>query len=367
MKVIQVAEKCELVVGINVVQSFEKDKCYIMSDIFLEKLLRLYPGFVGLEIPFAEIYNKYEGQDLNNKKIMMLRHGGGGDILFMLTGASELRRIYPNMYLGAAISQQYEPIVRGSIVEKVYSMPLALDKWNEYHYHLIFEGVIESNREAKEYNSYDLFMKEMGLDITKVNPENKIPSIDIFPSEIDEVKDKISYINDSSKKIGIQIETSSPIRNYPPHNYIIIASELIKKGYKVFFFGGELQDKLATLLVQKIGVRSYNATSSSLRDSIVLASFMDCFIAPDSMFIHIAGALRIPVIGIYGPFLSELRMKYFKNAIGIDASTTCSPCFLHGHHYCPKGSPSPCFSLIKPELVIKVFEEFIENKLWRVN
>jgi len=364
MKVIQVAEKCELMIGINTVQSFEKDKCYIMSDIFLEKILRLYPNFIGLEIPFAEIYNRYERQDLNNKKIMMLRHGGGGDILFMLTGASELKRIYPDMHLGIAISQQYEPIARGSIAEEIFFMPLPLDEWNNYHHHLIFEGVIEARREAKKYNAYDLFIKEMGLDITKVNPENKIPNLNILPSEIAEIKDKILFINDSSRKIGIQVETSSSIRDYPPHNYIKIASELIKKGYKVFFFGGETQKRLVTSLVQKIGIRSYNATSSSLRDSIVLASFMDCFIAPDSMFIHIAGALRIPVIGIYGPFLSELRMKYFKNSIGIDASTACSPCFIHGHHNCPKGSPSPCFSLIKPEIVLKVFEEFIEGKLW---
>ena len=91
---------------------------------------------------------------------------------------------------------------------------------------------------------------------------------------------------------------------------------------------------------------------------------MDCFIAPDSMFIHIAGALGIPVIGIYGPFHSNVRMKYFKNAVGIDIDCGCSPCFKHGHHPCPKGNPSPCFSLISEDNILDIFEKTVEEKIF---
>jgi len=88
---------------------------------------------------------------------------------------------------------------------------------------------------------------------------------------------------------------------------------------------------------------------------------MNYFIAPDSMFIHIAGAFNIPVIGIYGPFHSETRMKYLKNSVGIDMEVGCSPCYLHGHQSCPKGDPSPCFSIVTPEIILEAFNKLEEN------
>lgn len=365
MKVVQISQGCELELGGRLVHKFEQDKFYIMSDITLSRLNHIIPGLISMEIPFREIYNKYGGQNLDGKKLLLLRHGGGGDILFMSTGATELKRRFPGAIIDVAIGEQYIPIIKNSpTINKVFSPPICLDDWNNYHYHLIFEDLVEKSAEAREFNAYDLFMKEMGLDIEKVPAENKIPEIHLQSSEIERVRNTISSLQNHSPKIGIQAASSTIIRDYPPYSYQEIALGLIEKGYEVYFFGSGRQEMLITSMVKSIGRGSYNASSNDLRDSIILASFMGCFIAPDSMFVHIAGALSIPVIGIYGPFLSEFRMKYFKNAVGIDGRTACSPCFLHGSFPCPKGNPSPCLALITPDVVLQVFEELIEGRLW---
>lgn len=365
MKVVQVGQECELELAGRVIDKFKKDKFYVMGDVALARFKHLLPNFAIMEIPFREVYNKYNGEDLNGKKILMLRHGGGGDILFMATGASELKRKYPSAIIDFAVGEQYQGIIENNQdISHVLTIPVPLDAWNEYHFHLIFEGIIEDNFKAREFNAYDLFMMQMGFNVEQVPAENKIPRIFLTSEEREITKEKIFSLHSKNKKIGIQIESSSQIRNYPQFNFQTVGKALIKKGYDVYYFGGENQDRLVQSIVKGLGPGSYNATCPRLRDSIALASFMDCFIAPDSMFIHIAGALDIPVIGIYGPFLGDLRMRYFKNAISIDAITACSPCFIHGHFQCPKGNPSPCFSLISPDLIIEVFEKLVEQKLW---
>ncbi len=370
MKVIKVKEDCQLFDGNNSVNIMKGGRFYIMSDILKERFCSLRPDIFNFEIPFNEVYNKYKGQALNGKKIFMVRHGGGGDILFMLTGANVLKKMYPDMHLGVAIGSQYAPMLKGSIVDEIHELPISLDVWNNYNYHLMFEGIIEGNKEAEEYNAYDLFMKEMGLDISSVSPEDKIPKLFITDKEKEDMLDTMDCLNDTRKKIGIQIASSSTIRNYPSHHYIKIATALIEKGHQVYLFGGGPQMGTIENLIREI-IRNpktmngiFDFSNHDLRHSLVAASFMDCFIAPDSMFIHIAGALDIPVIGIYGPFHSDLRMRYFKNAVGIDIQCGCSPCFQHGHFPCHRGDPSPCFSLISPELIIEIFTKKIEGELW---
>lgn len=418
MKVFQVLNDCQIMVGDEVTERFVKGKFYIASEDYFSRLSMFIGGAIGLEVPFSEVYNKYEGQDLNGKKLFAIRHGGGGDILFMLTALREIKRRYKNSSIGIAIRKQYNGLVLKKaerekerpdhidqknskefkefktpqylsrserekesiltsiksddsinliddtypdLIDEIHPLPIPLDEWNQYHYHLTFENLIENNPDARRYNAYDLFMKQAGLDIKTVSPENKIPIIELEDSETRDKCMEFPHLVNGNPKVGIQVQTSSPIRTYPPYNYIKIGQNLISRGYDVCLFGGITEDSFIEQLNKEIGIGSYNVTQRSLRGSIVTASMMDFFIAPDSMFIHIAGAFRIPTIGIYGPFHSESRMKYMKNSIGIDMKVGCSPCYLHGHYPCPKGDPSPCFSLVTPDLVLEAFDRLEEE------
>ena len=97
----------------------------------------------------------------------------------------------------------------------------------------------------------------------------------------------------------------------------------------------------------------------SLKDSIAFANEMSVIIAPDSSFIHIAGALRVPVVGLYGCFPSLLRMRYYKDAIGIDTNVPCSPSFIHGHAPCYRGDPPPCFSVISVKNILDAVDHLL--------
>ena len=55
-------------------------------------------------------------------------------------------------------------------------------------------------------------------------------------------------------------------------------------------------------------------------------------VSTDSASLHIAASLDIPLFGIYGPFLGELRLTTYKNADWINAQKKCAPCFLHQYN-----------------------------------
>jgi len=357
MKVIHVLETCSISSGGTKELTLQKNEFYILSDDLHRKLQLIVGHVMGIEIPFKEIYNEYKGQDLNGKQLLAMRHGGGGDILFMTTGLMELYRQYPRSKLDIAISDQYRPFVEGNPdIHKTLSLPISLTEWNQYHYHLIFENLIENNYSANQLNAYDLFMEKMGLDIKVVPPERKTPSIFLSFEEEDRAHRELPSLNGNRPSVGIQVESSSPVRNYIPYHFVKVGKELINRGYNVFLFGSQVQECSINYIAGELGDYAYPVIKD-LRTAIVAASLMNYFIAPDSMFIHIAGGFDVPVIGLYGPFHSDLRMKYFRRSIGINATTPCSPCFLHGHHPCSKGDPSPCLAMITPEVILQAFDE----------
>ena len=77
-------------------------------------------------------------------------------------------------------------------------------------------------------------------------------------------------------------------------------------------------------------------------------------IAPDSSMVHIAGALKKPVIGLYSSFKSNLRMKWYRYAHAFESEYQCAPCFIHGHGACPEGRKKMMMMTDK-EKVIKGF------------
>ena len=361
MKVLEIKEDCEIKSGEKTFIQFKRDKFYIMSDDLYGKVNLLLGNMVGVEIPFKEIYTPYNKQDLSQKKVLAIRHGGGGDILFLSTAFKNLKRTFPSVKISIATSEQYFPLLnQEKEFDIILSLPIELSKWNEYHYHFIFENLIENNPDAREINAYDLFLKQVGIPPKTILPSLKIPKITLSTKMKEKVEKNFISLKSDKKKVGIQVASSTPIRNYPAYNFVSICNSLIAKGYEVFLFGSSIQKNEIDYIYKAVG-DNITKVIFPLKNAIAICSFMDMFIAPDSMFIHIAGAFRIPVVGIYGPFHSSLRMKYLRNSIGIDVKTACSPCFKHGGFPCPKGNPSPCLNSIVPEVIIQAFEA-IEKK-----
>ena len=348
----------------------QKGKKYVMSPAVLRQLLKIYPGGLAQTDEFDHLYNKLDLSRFKfGERVFLFRSGGIGDVMFMLPLARYLKEEY-GAYIKVATSPMYCDVLGNNpYLNKIIRMPFESIEFENTDWSLMFEGLIEDvGKKSQILNSVDLFMEEAGVNFREVSSDKKIPYL--FLTSKEKIKAENEVVRLSKKKpslcVGVQIEASSPIRTFPVEKMIAVIKKLIDENFVVFVFGGKRQEYIGNylndLFFSEPNLVNLIPRGYSLRDSIAIASCMDLFIAPDSAFIHIAGGLGVPVIGLYGCFPSKLRMKYYHNAIGIDCDVACAPSFVHGHSPCPKGFPSPCFSVIAVDNVMDAVFHLLGKK-----
>lgn len=332
-------------------------KKYLVSDLIHQQLMYIMPDHISKHVtPLEQVYRQYNGEDLNGKTLLIWRHGGIGDLLFMMPPLRLLKVKYPESKILVGIGGKYIDLYRHiPYVDEIHQLPFDIETLDLADYHLHFENIIEGNPRAEYTNAYDLFLEKFGFDPSEIPPYEKIA--DVFLNEKEkEWAEKIIKswgINDEDILVGLQIAASSPIRTFPEDKTTQIANVISREpNGKVILFGSGAQKQLAEGIKKSLHAEHQDRIfmsaeyGFSLRQTMAITRHCDLVIAPDSAMIHIAGALRVPVIGLYGPFLADLRMRYYYDALALNATPACAPCFTHDHDPCKKGNPSPCFSLI---------------------
>jgi ADP-heptose:LPS heptosyltransferase len=335
--------------------NYEAGKSFVMPEDIESQFRSVAGDCMGMSHPIEPVYKKYNGEDLSGKKLIVWRQGGVGDIYFLSSALCYIKRRYPTCTLRVATGCR-EPLENLPEIDQLLSMPFDAKLLEDSDYHLMFQGIIESSSEkSKNTHAADMFFSYFNIDSTHLPPEDKKPKTVFSETEmkwLDEECKKLS-VAPEDYVVGIQMETSAPLRNYPKEKFKIIIDVMSKESnVKIFLIGSPQQNTVAGYLKGNAS-NVIIATNYDVRKSIVLVNRYNLVISPDSFMVQAAGALDKPLIGIYGPFSSEVRMKYFKNAIGLEPKVVCSPCYKHDFRSCIKGFPSPCFSLVNPEDILE--------------
>ena len=344
---------------------FKAGHGYVMAEDIESQFRSIAGEFLGMSHPIETVYRKYNGEDLTGKRILTFRTGGVGDILFLSPVFRYLKKKYPGCFIRVA-SGCKEPLENLPEIDELYDMPFDAKLMDDVDVQLYFQGIIESsNDKSKITHAVDMFYSYFNIDSTHLPPEDKKPHIVYTADEMKwlEKECKNYGLTEGDLVIGIQMETSAPLRNYPKENFKVIVDVLAKEeNVKIFLIGSQQQAMLGNFFKGNYP-NVINAVNYDVRKSIVMANRYNLMIAPDSFMIQVAGALDKPLVGLYGPFPSEVRMKYFKNAIALEPKVVCSPCYLHDYRACIKGFPSPCFSLVSIEDVLEAID-YLRNKYY---
>ncbi len=354
------------------IQGLKKKNKYIMSlkmfeGLWCEKSSKrqlLKPGV----IKFKNIYKPYFGHDLNNKKILFLRHGGIGDLIFIGVILRYLKKEYPTCHITFAAGPQYQPMLKdwSDLIDDLVLIPMNTIKFMKYDYHAIFEGVIERNKEAEKVNCYRLFSKWLNLNI----PDDQlIPKQVVNKDKLDECHNILANSNLTLNPfILVQMRASSPIRTPNPLFWGELLTKLIAKGYNIILTDSPHESTSIDKFIlkhftdeEKKSIFNFSKFSKSINYSIALTSLSLIVLATDSALLHIAASLNKPLFGIYGPFKGELRLGTYKNADWIDAKCDCAPCFIHGYKPCinsTDGFPK-CFDNIDTTEVVERMEKLL--------
>lgn len=339
---------------------------YVMPEDIEAQYRSVAGDAIGMSYPLENgNYRRYNGEDLSDKSLILFRMGGIGDIYFLSPAIQHLKKKFPTSTIRVA-SGCKQPLENLPWINELYDMPFDVELLDKSTYFLMFQGIIEtSNEKSKVTHAVDMFFSYFGIDSTQLPPEEKKPTVIFSDSEkkwLNEECRKLG-LTDNNLVIGFQMETSAPLRNFPKEKMKVVIDVLSKEeNVKIVLVGPPQLGHLAGFYKGN-NPNIIAALNYDVRKSIVLASRYNIIVAPDSFLIQAAGAMDKPLIGLYGPFPSDVRMKYFKNAIGLDTKAVCAPCYKHDFRICIKGFPSPCFSLINPEDVLQAID-YQRNKFY---
>jgi len=337
---------------------------YVMAEDAESQFRSVAGDGLGLSYPIEMIYRPYKGQDLSGKRLMCWRTGGIGDMFFLIPVLRYLKKRYPTCFLRVASGCQ-QPLENLPEIDELYTMPYDAQLLEDVDYHLMFQGIIESSSDnSKSNHAVDMFFSYFSIDSIQFPSEDKRPHLAFTDSELSWMKTttKGMGIEDDDYVIGMQLETSAPLRNFPKDKSKAVIDVLAREPkVKIVMIGTEQQGPLSAFY-KGAYPNVIPALNFNVRQSIVLANRYDLILSPDSFMVQVAGSLGKPLVGLYGPFSSEVRMKYFKNAIGIEPNVVCSPCFKHDFRGCIKGYPSPCFTQVSMHDILQAVD-FLRFKM----
>ena len=162
-----------------------------------------------------------------------------------------------------------------------------------------------------------------------------------------------------SKLLGINPGASyGNSKRWYPREFASVAINLSNK-YDIIIFGGTEEKNIAADIEKYLinnGVSNYEnlAGKTSISSLISKIATLDLFITGDSGPMHLAGALKVPTITIFGP-TNDKETSQWKNekSFIIKKDLECQPCMKRT---CPL-KHHDCMKLIKSGDVLKVVEK----------
>jgi len=130
--------------------------------------------------------------------------------------------------------------------------------------------------------------------------------------------------------VGIHPGGSSFDKLWPAENFTHVANRLIQDfGAKIVLFGGRGEEDLVRSIQDEMTHPPILATGIQLRQFAALAAECSLFLCNDSGPMHIAAALKVPTVAIFGP-TDHVRWKpHSENAVIVRQDMDCWPCSAH--------------------------------------
>jgi heptosyltransferase-2 len=143
-------------------------------------------------------------------------------------------------------------------------------------------------------------------------------------------------------------------KRWPESNFISLMRYLLNAGWHVVLVGGAGdRDLCSRVCAAARDPRLADASGRfSLLESADLIGRCAALVSNDSAPVHMAVAMRIPVVAIYGPTLPSFGFAPLgsRDRVVDTAGLRCRPCSVHGGRRCPIGT-FDCMNEISPARV----------------
>lgn len=273
--------------------------------------------------------------------------GGVGDVLFNSVVAKAIKINYPKAKITYAVTYDYYGgtlkilAEHNPYIDRVVNCKI---EDSEVYDLCIDITSAEMNYEARHQPKITKSRIELHLAHAGIWCEDRKPVYCVTDEEhriaIDWLKEREIL---GKKLIGFELRSNAENRNWPIDYYKELANKLLEKKNTAVILFDHIKNSL-----EWNQERVYHCIGEKIELVAALMEECDCFIAPDSGLLHLAGALDISVIGIFGQIDGLCRTKEYSKAQVIQLKEPkCIPCW-----YRPKpGCKRECLSNITPKMV----------------
>jgi len=196
----------------------------------------------------------------------------------------------------------------------------------------------------------------LGLDANSTQaPEIPFPKLTVDDNNLQRLLTELDLNLDKPVIALLPGAEYGEAKRWPIEYYRQLANKLCEQGLQVWIFGSE-KDYAAADEIVKGNVAINLCGKTQLEDSIDLLSICKSAVSNDSGLMHIAAAVNVPLVAIYGsstpdytpPLTNKVKIQY----LGLE----CSPCFKRT---CPLGHTN-CLKNITVEQVLSDIKEDIK-------
>lgn len=305
------------------------------------------------------------GKDLsvaNQDAIIMVRRNstGWGDLMMATTGIEALKIKYPTKKIHVAVPEELMCVLENNpYIDEVvpFSAPI-----NYKRYFLVaditspcakYECVRLRTGKLVEKNRVEIYAEALGV---KELISNLKPRYYVSEEETLKAKEffKLDYFNPNKKTIALVLESAEIYRSWPMESNIELIG-LLREKYNVLCVGKKNSPIEGILSTCNLNIRETSA----------IVSLCDLVVTPDTGVLHLAAALNIPTVALFGPIDYRARCRGYKNVTVIKSDSPCSPCWRNGNTKCNQTgeikSYSKCLKDIPANKVILIINQKLQE------
>lgn len=308
----------------------------------------------------------------NKNRILIIRLSSLGDILLTTPLIRSIKTQYPQITIDFLLKEQYQNTLNhNKYISNLFLYESDLKKLNDYSYDLVIDlqNNFRSRKIVKDLKVPALKFRKHDLDKFllvkfKINRLKNLPQIpiryaDTIPNfKLDEngldiflPKDIKPNLKDEIKYIGFAPGSRHFTKMWPIEYYIELGKSLSNNGYKVALLGGKNDRKICDEINKGITSSIDLSNDDDLFQTAVDMQQCSAIICNDSGLMHLACALKIPVLTFFGSTVKDFGFTPYKNynLILENNSLNCRPCSHIGKSSCPKKHFN-CMKKLTPQL-----------------
>ena len=154
-------------------------------------------------------------------------------------------------------------------------------------------------------------------------------------------------------------------KRWAADKFVCLANELIKKyNAKIILFGSKDDEKELERISQGINGNYIVATGNTISQTAEIVRYGRLFVSNDSGLMHLATAVNVQTIGIFGPTNYVRTSPYSKKNRVVRKEMSCSPCHLYpfvSEKLSSKCKTIDCLVEIEVEDVLNQIEELVQD------